>query len=154
MTSAMTRLAQPDSIIAARRSRLFLALLSLFVAACTLLSPYDPTSYKNATDIKTESLSLLERATEPFANHVAEVDLLRLHLRQAYEYERNKGKPNEETVAQWRLLKDESGHLVGGTLAKWKASGALGETFLAEVSTQIEKGFDEIIALEQGKAKK
>jgi hypothetical protein len=143
---AATATGRPQRLVA-------LLVACLLLGACALLSDYDPTSYRNATDLKAESLSLLERATEPYAEHAADADRLRLHLRQAYEYEKGKGPSNAETAEQWRVLGDERGRLVGGALKQWKSAGQLGEVFLQELCALIERSFDEIITLEQGKVK-
>jgi len=132
----------------------FAALLATWlVGACALLSPYDPTSYRYATELKAESLELLEAAVEPYERRADEVAQLKVRLRQAYEYERGKGGPNEETAALWKRLIASDGHLLGGLLNRWAASGQLGATFLAEITPKIESGFDEIIELERAKVK-
>lgn len=152
-TIKVTSIAKP--VRAKASPRLIAVALALVVAtACSLLSPYDSTSYKNATDLKAESLAVLEKATMPFADHESDVERLRLHLRQAHEYERGKGHSNEETAEQWALLIRNDGNLLGGALARWQQQGALSEVFLQEVLPKVEAGFDEIIALERGKVKK
>lgn len=138
-----------------RRSSLmsvFAMLLAL--GACALITHYDPTSYKNATDLKAEALLLIEKAKDPPGIHVAEIDSVQLKLRQAYEYERGKGSPNMLTVKQWELLINPQGNLLGGFLRKWKVEDkAQGETFIEEKAKQTGKAFDQIIELERAKVK-
>jgi hypothetical protein len=134
--------------------RVWLALAGLLFAACALLSPYDPTSYKNATDLKAESLSLLEKGTEEYSAHATEVAQLELKLRQAFEYEHGKGKTNSDTAEQWKTLLDKDGGLLGGTLKQWKSAGHLSAALIPEISRKIGEAFDEIITLEQAKVKK
>lgn len=137
------------------RSSLILALVVLLaLGACALITHYDPTSYKNATDLKAEALLLIEKATDPPGMHAAAIDGLQLKLRQAYEYERGKGSPNALTVQQWELLVDPQSDLLGGFLRKWKAEDkAQGKTFIDEKVKQIAKAFDQIIELERAKVK-
>lgn len=132
----------------------WLVFLAFLISACALLSPYDPTSYKNATDLKAASLALLEHGSEPYADHAAEVSRLDVQLRQAFEYEHGKGKTNSETAEQWKILIDREGGLLGGTLEQWRKAGHLSEVLLPEISKKIGAAFDEIISLEQAKVKK
>jgi hypothetical protein len=66
-------------------------ILLLGLAGCAAITGYDPTSYKNATDLKAEALLLIEKAKDPPGSHAAEIESLRLKLRQAYDYDKGKG---------------------------------------------------------------
>ena len=60
---------------------------------------FDPTTYKNLTDLKPEVLMLYDT----FASNTVDkgkVSALRLKLAQAYEYEKGKGDKNKETYEQ------------------------------------------------------
>ena len=129
-------------------------LLFSMTSACALISHYDPTSYQNATNLKAEALLLIEKATDPPNMHKAEIDGLRLKLLQAYEYERGKGSPNQITVAQWKLLSDPEGALLGGFLKKWSSSNTgQSEAFLKGLAKNVGDAFDEIIKVERAKVK-
>lgn len=129
-------------------------LLPLVLAACALVSHYDATSYKNATDLKAEALVLMDKAKDPPATHAAAIDSLTLKLRQAYEYERGKGNPNRFTVKQWELLLDPNAALLGGFIHKWRqANAAQGDALIEGVKKNVAQGFDEIIKLERAKVK-
>ena len=144
----MTRMVQ--------KSRVRLAFLLFFLSAlgCALITGYDPTSYKIATDLKAEALLLIEKAKDPPGPHAAEIDGLRLRLRQAYEYERGKGDRNRFTAEQWAILSDPNGALLGGFLKKWETENrGQSPAFLEGVSKNIEQAFDEIIKLESRKVK-
>jgi hypothetical protein len=134
--------------------RLLQTIACLVVTACTLLSPYDPTSYKNATDLKAESLALLEHATEPYASHAQEAEQLKVKLLQAYEYEHGKGKDNSDTAHQWEIMVNKKGAMIGGVLELWQKAGQLSPAAVPEFVNKISEGFDEIITLEQAKVKK
>lgn len=129
-------------------------LLPLVLAACALISPYDPTSYKNATDLKAEALLLMDKAKDPPAAHAVAIDGLLLKLQQAYEYERGKGDPNRFTVRQWGILMDPDRDLLGGFLRKWRGDDrGQSPAFVGEKKKQVGKAFDQIIELERGKVK-
>lgn len=145
------------SVLPAARSftmRVMLLALALMFAACSsLIAPYNETSYRYATSLKPEALTLMGRATEDYASHAAEVDALMLKVDQAYEYVA--GLPNnEETARQWAILKNPEGHLLGGFMLRWKDKGKLGAAFVANARQDlVGPAFDAIIALEALKIK-
>ena len=60
---------------------------------------FDPTTYKNLTDLKPEVLMLYDTlVTDPVDK--GKVSAVRLKLAQAYEYEKGKGDKNKETHEQ------------------------------------------------------
>jgi hypothetical protein len=123
--------------------------LAVVLVGCAVITGYDATSYKTATDLKAQAAWLIEKAVDPPSAHKVEIEDLRLKLRQAYEYEAGKGTPNLVTVNQWKLLNDPGGGLIGGFLKKWESDNkGRSPDFLEEVTKQVEKGFDEIIKLE------
>ncbi len=136
------------------RSVLISLLFSCAVAACALISHYDPTSYQHATDLKAQSLLLISKATDPPGVHAAEIADLHLKLQQAYEYERGKGKPNVITVQQWQILNDPERNLLGGFLKTWQTEN-IGQPseFINGVSKNVGSAFDQIIKLESSKVK-
>ena len=140
------------------RGRVLLILPMLFLVGCALMTHYDPTSYKTATDLKAESLFLMDKATEaPDAAQLAKIEDLRVKLAKAYEYEKGKEGPNQITVKQWGLLNDPNKDLLGGFLKKWeeKKGSAKGfsKGFVDEKKDQIGEAFDQIIELESAKVK-
>lgn len=124
------------------------------LAGCALISGYDAHSFETATGLKAEAMVLVEQATEDYADHAAACDALVLGMRKAYEYEKGKDR-NAETVAQWALMRDPKGHLMGGFVVRWKATSAQGArlspAFVQQAAGEIEGAFDRIIRLEQGK---
>ena len=128
------------------------------LAGCALMTGYDPTSYKTATDLKAESLLLMDKATQaPDAAMLAKIDDMRVKLRKAYEYEKGKDGPNKITVAQWELLNDAKKDLLGGFLKDWEAKQSqpkgFSKAFVDQKKEQIGKAFDQIIELESAKVK-
>ena len=122
------------------------------LAACSLIAHYDQVAYEHATSAKVDTLALMDKATGSYDDHQKEIEALVIELNKAYEYDRGRSL-NKLTVAQWDILRDPNGNLVGGFLKMWKAKGSLGTTFISEKKLQIGKAFDQIIALESGKQK-
>ena len=128
--------------------------VTLLVAGCAAITGYDPTSYKTATDLKAESLLLIEKAKDSPGPHAAAIENVRLKLRQAYEYEKGKGARNRFTLEQWTLLSDPNGALLGGFLKKWETENrGQSSAFLEGVEKNVSQAFDEIIKLESRKVK-
>ena len=130
----------------------------LFLVGCALMTHYDPTSYKTATDLKAESLLLMDKATEaPDSAHLVKIDDMRVKLAKAYEYEKGKEGPNEITVKQWELLNNPDRDLLGGFLKSWEGKKGkpkgFSKAFVDEKKDQIGKAFDQIIQLESAKVK-
>lgn len=129
-------------------------ILAFLLAGCATISVYDPTSYKNATDLKAESLLVVQKATDTADSHTAEINQVRIALQKNFEYENGKGKLNSLTVRQWQLLADPNGSLLAGLLKKWEAQNkGFSQAFVDGVTKNISDAFDEIIRLEQHKVK-
>ena len=137
-----------------RRPPFILALALL--AACQSMSTFDETAYKNATDLKVETLALIEQADEPASEHQMAIDQLRVDLWKAHEYEKGR-KKNRITARMWEVLRGESlaggTVLVGGFLDLWETQGTMSRAVIDESTAIIEQAFDEIIGLESRKIK-
>ncbi len=129
-----------------------LLLAALLLAACTTISPFSQAAFDRAVALKVDALALVDKATEPYAEHRTEVADLRRQLDVAYEYA--KGRPrNEESTAQWALLRDPNRNLLGGFLKRWEEKGRLSRALVDEAKGPIGDAFDTIIQLESGKRK-
>lgn len=116
------------------------------------IAPYNETAYQNATDLKVESLALVDKSTEPYSDHVQDVQSLMIKIDQAYEFA--KGLPkNGITTKQWEIIIDPNRNMLGGFIKKWEADGELREVFVKEFKTQVSQGFDQLIELESAKIK-
>lgn len=111
---------------------------------------YDPIALEKATSLKTESLMLMDKAVEPYADHAKEVDELMFMVKDAFEYAGSIPR-NKNSKKQWQIMWDGGRNLLGGFLKRWQEKGSLGSTFVAEAKLQISKAFDMIIDLENGK---
>jgi hypothetical protein len=138
-------------IIKSRLTKIISALVfSLTIWSCSSISVFSPEAYKQAVDLKVESLELMSFATSPYDDNEESVTYLKTELRKAYEFAL--GRPNNElSTEQWEILINEEGNLLGGFLKRWEAEGTLSEMFVAEMQTLVSDAFDTIIGLESGK---
>jgi hypothetical protein len=124
--------------------------LSMIVWSCASISVFSPEAYKQAVDLKVESLNLMSAATMPYTDYEEDVIYLNTELDKAFEF--SKGRPdNEISTEQWEILIDQEGNLLGGFLKRWETEGTLSEMFVAEMQTLVSDAFDTIIGLESGK---
>lgn len=121
--------------------------------ACYSISLHDHYAYTQATGLKVDSLKLMNKATEDFTRHEAEVDELLTKIEKAYEYEKARPK-NVITTKMWEKLKDPEKNLLGGFIKFWQEKKTLSKTFVEEAKKTISDAFDQIIGLESGKIKK
>jgi hypothetical protein len=130
-----------------------LLLLVMFLVGCPRhIATYRPEAYEKATSLKVEALNLMDKATEPYAQHQAAAETLRLNLEKAYEDA--KGIPQNAVATQmWEILKDPKRNLLGGFLAMWQQKSVLKKPFIDEKKAQVGEAFDKIIALEISKGK-
>jgi hypothetical protein len=130
--------------------RLVILTIVLALWSCSSISVFSPEAYKQAVDLKVESLELMSFANLPYDDYVENVTYLKTELRKAYEFAL--GRPNNEISAeQWEILINEEGNLLGGFLKRWEAENTLSEMFVTEMQTLVSDAFDTIIGLESGK---
>ncbi len=136
-----------------RTTRALVPIVVTFLVSChPSISTFSPIAYERATSLKVDALALMERASEPYADHSAAVDSLTVRLAKAYEFA--KGRPqNEVSARQWQILIDPGRNLLGGFLARWSKESKLSATFVAEAKGLVSDAFDTIIGLESGKIK-
>jgi hypothetical protein len=125
-------------------------LVVVFAACASSISQFSPVAYKQATSLKVESLALMQKATQPYANHQAEIEALITKVDEAYEYARGRPK-NEISTRMWDVLRDPNRNLLGGFLARWKNRSTLGPAFVSDARDVVSDAFDQIIGLESGK---
>lgn len=94
----------------------------------------------------------MNKASESYSSHSAEVDSLIRKLKFAYEYA--KGRPDNDIITkQWELMINPDRNLIGGFLRIWKEDLILSPVFVNEAQEVIGNAFDTIIGLESGKIK-
>ena len=121
----------------------------LFLGAC-ILPPFEQRSVDLAIELRDESTAIMAKAVEPFADYSDSVTALRTKLKAALAAEAARGH-NDESLAQWGLLADPQGALLGGFLTRWEQRGTLGQLFVNEKRTQVMRAFAIIIATEEEK---
>lgn len=146
------RITRPRFNILALFSGVFgLAMFSLY--ACSYISPYSHFAYQQATSLKVEALTLMDKATEPYEKSKEGIEELETKIEKAYEYA--KGRPkNELSTKQWETLKDPNRNLLGGFIRRWKEKSSLSNVFIEEAKGLVADAFDTISGLESGKIKK
>ena len=126
------------------------ALLFGLMACDPLIGPFTEQAYKNATSLKAQSLALMAKSTQPYANHRAAAEKLMVDVDAAYEYAN--GLPrNDLSARQWNILRDPNGNLLGGYLRRWRDAGKINSFVMQESRKQIGSAFDTIICLEINK---
>ena len=66
---------------------LLLVFIAFGLAACSaLISPFSETAYRNATSLKAESLALIAKSSEPYAQHRVAAEKLAVDVDAAFEY--------------------------------------------------------------------
>lgn len=129
------------------------ALILLSLYACSYIAPYSHFAYQQATSLKVEALALMDKASEPYANHEKEIKELETKIEKAYEYA--KGRPkNEHSTKQWQILKNPNRNLLGGFIKRWQEKSTLSKKFIEEAKRLVADAFDTISGLESGKIKK
>jgi len=124
----------------------------LVLAGCSTISKFDQYAYSQTTAIKVDVLNVMSHATDSFTVHANEVLNLQTEIEKMYEYEKNRPK-NTISEKMWMVLRDSTGHLFGGFVARWKKEGKLDEVFVRESQSLIGSSFDQVSQLESGKIK-
>lgn len=130
------------------RGAMSVSLLVLFVGGCSFMNVarFDLTSYRNLTELKPEVSFLYETfVREPVDS--AGVYRVRLKLAQVFEYERGKGKENEETISQIAIIME----MFERHVAERKERGVWSDAHVRNRMRNIADAFDIAIATEQAK---
>lgn len=131
---------------------LFILFVGLLSACAPLIGPNSPVAYQNATSLKAETLALMDKATEPYDTHKAEVEKLFVEVNKANEFV--KGVPsNSISSRQWEILIKKEGDLMGKFFSRWASSETktLSKIYVDEFKPIVSDAFDEIICLEANK---
>jgi hypothetical protein len=128
------------------------ATFCVLVGCAATIAPFSQVAYEQATAIKAETLTLMDKATSPYETHKDQVEALLLKVEKAYEYA--KGRPkNTFTTDQWLLIKDPNRNSIAGFMKRWSEKSKLDPEFIKEAKGVISEGLDSVIELESGKEK-
>jgi hypothetical protein len=117
---------------------------------CIPVAEYDQSAYDQAVSLKTESLTLMNKANESYSLHQIESDSLKVKVEAAFNYSANRPN-NSESANQWEILKDPGRNLLFGFLERWKGKDHLSPEFISGAVSLISDAFDTIINLELNK---
>lgn len=128
---------------------MFLLLLLFTLMLLISCSPhYSPYAHDRTAELKTKSLSLMNKADEPFSKHAEKVYGLKFDLQALNEHEQLR-KRNGLKQKQWKLLLDPNGHLLYGFFAKWEQDTILHEPFIGLERKLVGEAFDYMLDLEK-----
>ncbi len=129
-----------------------LALSAIVVlASCAVpISYYDVTTYRNLTDLKVETTTLVASFdTVDLAENEARIQMVHMNLLKAYEYEKGKGQNNSDTMKQFALILG----LFEDDVADYResAGASLGPAYFREAAVALGQAFDTAIVTENTK---
>jgi len=128
-------------------------LASTLLSSCSIpLSYHDAITYKNLTDLKAEAMTLVETFdTKPVAQNEAAIENVTLEFRKALEYEKGKGKSNNDTVEQLNKIQG----LLNEDIKDYRENGnaTLGPKYFREAAVVLGQAFDKAIETENLKNK-
>ncbi|MDD3907287.1 MAG: hypothetical protein PHF34_03640 [Bacteroidales bacterium] len=123
--------------------------LFLLVSCAPVYSPY---IYDQTADLKTRSLTIMNKATDSYSKHEKAVDQLKSDLESVLQQEKMR-KHNQVKVKQWNLLLTTDGYLLNGTFAKWQRDTTMSENFVGLQCKLIGEAFDLIQETEKQRLK-
>lgn len=130
----------------------FVAVTSMLIVSCSSSAVFNQRAYEQDVSVKVDALALMDKADQPYSNYTDKVSKLKLNVEKAYQYA--KGLPNNnETMAQWEIIKDPQRNSLIGFLERWKSEGTLNRAFIEAGKKLISQHFDQVIELESGKRK-
>jgi len=91
-----------------QQKSIFTVFAATLLYGCSFLASsvtyYDPTTYKNLTDLKPEVVFLYETFAQDSID-LSAIQQVRLTMARILEYEKGKGDKNRETTAQIRIIR-------------------------------------------------
>ncbi len=124
-------------------------MLCVILTSCSAIKTavYDQYSYQQTTSIKVDVSKMIDKSTDQYSKHVADVQKLLIDMDKMMEYEKN--KPNNEiTFTMWQLLTNKEKNSAAGFFKRWEEKGSFSPIFLEESKKQIMEGFDLLIQYE------
>ncbi len=143
---------------------MLLAFLPVVLPGCkALITTYDAYSYTQLASLKVEVLNSMQKATEDYSSHAAEVEAVTLKIQKAFEYDTHKPK-NAVMSKMWvflydALLSEEMEGVAGhqfkkGFFNNWREAKKKSAIFIDEAKKNIiAPMFDLLLELESKKLK-
>lgn len=132
------------------RNRFLIFLSAFLFTACT--ATYSPYLYERTSELKTNSLSIMDKAGEPYSKYESKIAALKSEFESVDRQEKLR-KRNNTKIKQWDLMLDPQGHLLYGYFNKWQNDTILSETFIRLEKGLIEESFETIQATEKDRLK-
>jgi len=111
----------------------------ILLTACSPV--YSPYIFDRTAELKTQSINLLDKASEPYDKQSAKIRLLQDEL-ESIRLQEEMRKHNKLKVKEWHAMLDSTGYLLNGTFAKWQRDTVLTETFLKLQRKLVGEAFD------------
>ncbi len=117
-----------------------------------IIAGYSLQAYTNATELKAETLAMIDASGDPYDGHAAAIAALQIKLNAAYEFSRGTAY-NEQATAMWRIIRNpsEQHSLLGQFFALWKKQGTTSPYYRQAKRGNITLAFDRLICLEANK---
>ena len=119
--------------------------------ACSTMSPFSERAYNYVVTTKVDALALMGKAITPYTENQEAIETFTNALEKAKAYDATRSL-NSETNQMWAIITDPEKHLLGGFLKEWKQKETMSATLIKFKQKQVEKAFDELARLEQGKS--
>ncbi|MDB6003070.1 MAG: hypothetical protein JWR15_57 [Prosthecobacter sp.] len=115
------------------------------LVGCNLLPGYQAPHVpaQQVTQLKSDSLEIMSKATDPYPLHALEAGALKNRLGAARDTEA-KAKRNQAAIDLWAKMNDPAGGLLGGFLADWEKRGKVSSAFIPEKKDEVGAAFDTI----------
>lgn len=141
--------------LAVARSWLALLASTLVLAACApIIAGYSLQAYTNATQLKAETLAIIDSSGDPYDRHAEAVAALQVRLNAAYEFSRGTAY-NEQATEMWRIIRNPSPtrSLLGQFFAVWRdaPTHTTSAVYRAGKRKNVTLAFDRLICLEANK---
>ena len=122
----------------------------MFLMSCSPV--YSPYIFDQTAELKSQALTILSKADEPYTKYETKIDLLQNDLASIVQQEKMR-KHNKTKVKQWAIMLAPDGFLLNGSLEKWKNDTVMSETFIDLQRKLIGEAFDLIQETEKQRLK-
>jgi len=134
------------------KQSIFILLISMTLLSCNSFKTalYDQYSYERSISLKVDALELMNDATEPYTEHIEEINSYLVEFQKLKEYEKNKAN-NELSYEMIKLIGNPENNLLGGFFKSWKSKDRISGVMIRETKEQVGEAFDILIKYEAKK---
>ncbi|MDD4920896.1 MAG: hypothetical protein PHS30_00300 [Bacteroidales bacterium] len=120
-----------------------------FISCAPVYSPY---IYDQTSELKTQSLTIINKASESYSKQESKIEMLKGELESILQQEKMR-KHNAVKVKQWNLLLAPDGYLLYGSFNKWQRDTTMSAEFVGLQRKLIGEAFDLIQETEKMRLK-